>query len=1056
MGDERTVEIRITAKNLTDQELSAARRSLAGLGTEAKKAQESAHGLSSAAAKLSGIVAGIGFAALAKQAIDLGSKWNDLHNATQLETDALQKLDYAGQMMGVSLETMTTGIFQMQKGMAENRPAIEKLVGSWAAFRQLGPEQQMALLIEKIHGIKDPAEQAAAGAQIFSKSWKDLRGVTDELGSLMAQAERLGLVLSETTIANLDAMGDTLDTVRLQGRALSANILSNLRPAFDSLLQVSEPVGGFFKHLGNLFVYLDYGMAQSAERLYEWKAAIFETLSSVASAAGKFGEAAVFKTWADEAKKAAQWQKDFVNSLGAAIDRSMAPASKTPQGTRPGGGSLAPTKAELDATASAASAFEAMQQKVRLGYGNITVAAQAALKAMSAKDRVSDLAWMEDAAADAIKLAAELEKVTIPLSKDWTTEARKWSPVLRQNVIPPTKDWNESLSDVAQSLSQLSQIAGGTFGGIVQGLATVVSAADAAAKSVKAIGEGKAQGGVGGTISMVAGYLGVAGAALQAGKAIAGLFGAGGPTEYEKRVRANTAALVTLREGMLKLYGGMHNLAIEADAVGINIREAFTWDDAAALQGVLDDLTARTKLLDETLDKYGLSWTDLGENIRAIRFTDIVNGLLDDMGRLRQAGVPFDTAVGGMSGSLNQLILDAVKTGQKIPPALQPLLETMIRAGKLTDAAARAMLGLAADTMPSLADIKEAADRYGLSLDQLGPKVQQLKLTDAADQAIKDWKLLTQAGAPIEALIGGITGTLKDSVTAALGFGSALPAGMKPILDSLAAGVPLTEEMKQKLIDLSTEALKNGGTLPAGLKPILEAFSKGDNLAVGMGGKVQDLVRNALKYGMELPAGLKPIIEAMIKQGTLTDDNGTKLTDLTKLKFSEDLTTKFDLLITKLGELIGRLGTDIPREGRRGAKETQDAWDQVDLRVKAPWEDWGTAPGGPVDAGRPGPGPGPGRDGGLSFASGGFRDFGLGTTVRLHGLEAIIPFNRPMSAEAAGAVGMLQGGGAAPVIVQNEIHAQLVVEGRVLQEWVVRNDRAVMNAVVRSAKRFVG
>jgi hypothetical protein len=156
-----------------------------------------------------------------------------------------------------------------------------------------------------------------------------------------------------------------------------------------------------------------------------------------------------------------------------------------------------------------------------------------------------------------------------------------------------------------------------------------------------------------------------------------------------------------------------------------------------------------------------------------------------------------------MSGAINQLIVDSVRAGTQIPAALQPIIERMIRMGLVTDAAARAMLGLEADTMPALADIKAAADRYGLTLDQLGDKVQQLEMTETARQIIKDFDLLTLAGADAAVLLEGQMGdALQGLVIEAMTTGRELPEALRPILETMRTLGLLTDENGVKLENL--------------------------------------------------------------------------------------------------------------------------------------------------------------------------------------------------------------------------------------------------------------
>src|SRR5207253_740131 len=91
--------------------------------------------------------------------------------------------------------------------------------------------------------------------------------------------------------------------------------------------------------------------------------------------------------------------------------------------------------------------------------------------------------------------------------------------------------------------------------------------------------------------------------------------------------------------------------------------------------------------------------------------------------------------------------IDAVTTGQKIPVALQPMLNTLIRSGQLSEEAAAALLGIQKKAVPAFKDIEAAAARYGIEIGKLGKAVQQIKIDEIAAQIIADWNLLQDAGA---------------------------------------------------------------------------------------------------------------------------------------------------------------------------------------------------------------------------------------------------------------------------------------------------------------------
>ena len=98
-------------------------------------------------------------------------------------------------------------------------------------------------------------------------------------------------------------------------------------------------------------------------------------------------------------------------------------------------------------------------------------------------------------------------------------------------------------------------------------------------------------------------------------------------------------------------------------------------------------------------------------------------------------------------------------------------------------------------------DVTQAAARYGLTLDSLGPKVNQMNIDQQADQLSKDWKLLTSDGEDTNAVMDAMKGKVQDVVTEALKFGDTIPASMKPMIDQMIAAGDLTDDLGNKLTD---------------------------------------------------------------------------------------------------------------------------------------------------------------------------------------------------------------------------------------------------------------
>lgn len=300
--------------------------------------------------------------------------------------------------------------------------------------------------------------------------------------------------------------------------------------------------------------------------------------------------------------------------------------------------------------------------------------------------------------------------------------------------------------------------------------------------------------------------------------------------------------------------GGARQLAADAALAGVSLKALYNTDSASRFARESERVVAAIKAQKEALDRYGLSWRDFNSVVAQTQVDQIARVLITDFRALSQQGVNPERLIEGMSGALNQLIIDAVRSGTQIPGALQPIIEKMIRMGLVTDAAARAMLGLAEDTMPSLADIKDAADRYGLSLDDLGDKVQQLRITEAANQIIADFNLLADAGVDTAMLLSGSMGdALQDIVTEALKTGREVPEALRPILQQMIDLGLLVDASGNKLADL------NGITFGADLVSSIELLiAKLDDLVDALssvGTAAEDAGRRAAPPGAVYTGG---------------------------------------------------------------------------------------------------------------------------------------------------------------------------------------------------------
>jgi hypothetical protein len=177
--------------------------------------------------------------------------------------------------------------------------------------------------------------------------------------------------------------------------------------------------------------------------------------------------------------------------------------------------------------------------------------------------------------------------------------------------------------------------------------------------------------------------------ALVAGTTAAiGIFGklfGFGDTDYEKRMKKAAADMKTLTNEAVKAAGSMQRLALNARMVGINIQGAFDSKDPEFLAQILDEVKNKTDKLNAAMQEYGFTWTDLGDEYRAAALGDLFNELLEKTNLLKGAGINYEEILSRQAEQYSDLLSKAILTGTEIPIALKPVLEDLLKMGKLVD-----------------------------------------------------------------------------------------------------------------------------------------------------------------------------------------------------------------------------------------------------------------------------------------------------------------------------------------------------------------------------------
>jgi len=233
--------------NVASQQLKAAGGAMQDYGSKLEAVGKKFSVLSGTAA---GALTAMG--GLAYKTVQNADELNTMAKQTGLSTDELQRMQYASDLIDVSLDDMTGAVTKLKKQMA----------GSGTTFAELGVEVKNADgsmrdatdvfydTLEALSHVENETERDQKAMAIFGRSADSLAGIIDDGGAALKQygdeAEDLGLVLSEDTLGNLSEINDTIDKTKAQvGGSLAqlgATLAKTLAPVLDKVVGLIQKV----------------------------------------------------------------------------------------------------------------------------------------------------------------------------------------------------------------------------------------------------------------------------------------------------------------------------------------------------------------------------------------------------------------------------------------------------------------------------------------------------------------------------------------------------------------------------------------------------------------------------------------------------------------------------------------------------------------------------------------------------------------------------------------------------------------------------------------------
>lgn len=226
-------------------EASKLNQTLSSVGTAAGKVADATRGISTVAAAAVGSLVTMGVKA-AHTADDLMT----LSQQTGVSTDELQKMQYAADLVDVSVDDMVNAMARLTRSMAsssgETQAAFSRLgVSVTDAGGQMRNNQDVFYdVLQALSNIGNETERDQLAMQIFGKSANELAGIIDDGGEALKaygeEAANLGLIMDEQTLQSLNKVNDEFDRLKnlakMEFAQAGAAALEAMTPVIEDLI----------------------------------------------------------------------------------------------------------------------------------------------------------------------------------------------------------------------------------------------------------------------------------------------------------------------------------------------------------------------------------------------------------------------------------------------------------------------------------------------------------------------------------------------------------------------------------------------------------------------------------------------------------------------------------------------------------------------------------------------------------------------------------------------------------------------------------------------------
>lgn len=821
-----------------------------------------------------------------KAAANAAGQVVDLSKKTGLSIEAVQRLKYVAEQSGASLDQIAGSVFSVgvaiENGSTKTQDALKELGLSFEAIKNLKPEDQFDAIMRALAGIDDPQTRNRIGVELMGKAYANAAATVDDYIENLKRAP----VVTEDVIKATDDAADAFDRGLAQAMNLGMQAIAGwvmmaekAKEVLEDLARASRGINPLGPDAIGLPMNVDQGAQEStrgrgrrrahhianpgasgpalpqgyAEELAAARkelaaltgeqirnlnagVALSASTEDLAKSVGISADAVELykdrlqdqKQAQAEASRAAEQRAEAEREVKSSIDDLTESQIAQIESMLEAGDAEANIALLRDVTAKQINQIKERLKERGDQEKQTAKEAEDAQKRITAainkqqeterQQRMQTAKLIEDEAVKAMKLAetnrntiAKLDEEALVMHERATLGAydaevlaiHRWADesiaafkgteeqarefeaavyaVRDARIAALGGEWMDALDAISRGFQQLASLVEGTMAEILSSASDAVEGIRSMDDAMSAFADGDVIGGISGMIDAV----------ITFGKSIQSIY----DTVYGNRTKENREAF--------------------AESMGFD-----------SLDELYDDLVRLGKKGEELRER-GLNVIGRNDKTGNEQWMRDVEDAYREIDRLAQ--------------NMDATLLNVLRTGQQLPPAMEPMVRQFLLAGQYSDELKNALLGV--EELP-WKEMEEAILSVGGSVETLGDGWKQAKLNDGAKDLMKTWTLLSKPGVDIRNSITAMSEEMSEYVQTMQRAGLEIPADMKPVLQQFVDAGELIgdngealenldglkfaagpEEQFQKIIDKIDELI---GKIIDGLYPAIEGIPNPD------------------------------------------------------------------------------------------------------------------------------------------------------------------------------------------------------------------------------------